>query len=276
MRRRLLAPTLSLVAVLLAALVGALTSLSGAAAVAARAGDDPRGGGRPDEVTLLQMNLCLSGLAGCYPRTAYPAVVDEAVARVHEVDADAVVLNEACSGDAERIAAETGLHLAFSTVIYRGAPLPCRNPEGRGVFGNAVLTAEEPFAVRDEAYAAQAGVEERRLLCSVTAGLTVCGTHLSTRGGAAAQAANDGQCAEMSEVLAAAARVQPTVGAGDVNRQDSCAPAGWWTVTDAAATQAPGIQHAYGDRRLRKVTSEVVPMTRTDHDALVVRFRVHG
>ena len=34
--------------------------------------------------TMLQMNLCLSGVAGCYGRTAYPAVVDEAVATIIE------------------------------------------------------------------------------------------------------------------------------------------------------------------------------------------------
>ena len=28
--------------------------------------------------TLMQMNLCLSGLAGCYGKAAYPAVVEEA------------------------------------------------------------------------------------------------------------------------------------------------------------------------------------------------------
>ena len=32
--------------------------------------------------TLMQMNLCLSGLAGCYGKAAYPAVVEEAVARI--------------------------------------------------------------------------------------------------------------------------------------------------------------------------------------------------
>ena len=31
--------------------------------------------------TLMQMNLCLSGLAGCYAKVEYPAVLDEAVAR---------------------------------------------------------------------------------------------------------------------------------------------------------------------------------------------------
>ena len=49
--------------------------------------------------TLMQMNLCLSGLAGCYRKAAYPAVVEEAVARIREADPDAVTFNEACRSD---------------------------------------------------------------------------------------------------------------------------------------------------------------------------------
>jgi hypothetical protein len=32
--------------------------------------------------TLMQMNLCLSGLAGCYGKVDYPAGMKEAVARI--------------------------------------------------------------------------------------------------------------------------------------------------------------------------------------------------
>ena len=44
-------------------------------------------------------------------------------------------------------------------------------------------------------------------------------------------------------------------------------------MTDAAATQAPGIQHAYGN--LAAPTLEIEPTTYTDHDALVVRAGLH-
>ncbi|HET8823029.1 MAG TPA: hypothetical protein VFM57_15910, partial [Thermoleophilaceae bacterium] len=46
--------------------------------------------------TVMQMNLCLSGLAGCYGKAAYPAVVVDAVARIREARPDAVTLNETC------------------------------------------------------------------------------------------------------------------------------------------------------------------------------------
>src|SRR3954451_15819702 len=66
--------------------------------------------------TLMQMNLCLSGFARCYGKVAYPAGVDEAVARIRSERPDAVTLNEACHRDAARIARGTGYHLRFSTV----------------------------------------------------------------------------------------------------------------------------------------------------------------
>src|SRR4051812_47078572 len=90
--------------------------------------------------TLMQMNLCLSGFAGCYRKVAYPAGVEEAVARIRQAHPDAVTLNEACRGDAARIARRTGYHLRFSTVTVGGSPLRCVRPRGRGVFGDAVLT----------------------------------------------------------------------------------------------------------------------------------------
>lgn len=226
--------------------------------------------------TLLQMNLCLSGLAGCYGGTEYPKVVEEAIDQVIDTDPNAVSLNEACSGDVERIAAETGYDMRFATVIYRGQPLPCTRPGGRGVFGNAVLTNETIKTSTDQAFAAQSGVEERRWICATTArSITVCSTHLSTRGSDAARAANDAQCAELRTVLATNDSHRPTIFAGDVNRQDSCAPATMWTLTDADAEQAPGIQHSYGSSEdFLTPVAEIAPATYTDHDFLVARARV--
>ena len=232
----------------------------------ARAGGSDRPG-RGAPYTMLQMNLCLSGVAGCFGRTAYPAVVEEAVATIEDQDAEAVSLNEACSGDAAEIARRTGYDVRFAPVIYRGDELPCVKPEGRGVFGNAVLTKERIVDAQDAAFVAQSGVEERRWICATTARrVTACSSHLSTRGTADAQAANDAQCAELASVLSS---YEGAVAfGGDVNRRDSCAPAGWWTLTDDAASQAPGIQHVYGSDHLGSPSSTVVPATFTDHDFL--------
>ncbi|WP_114560578.1 endonuclease/exonuclease/phosphatase family protein [Desertihabitans aurantiacus] len=222
---------------------------------------------RPGQVTVLQMNLCLSGLAGCFGGTEYPKVVDEAVERLRENRADAATFNEACSGDVAEIGRRAGYHVAFATVIYNGAPLPCRNPEGRGVFGNAVLSKTPITDVDDTAFAVFNGVEERRLICASTARrFDVCTAHLST-GGEAPGSVNAQQCAELTARLED--REQPTVFGGDVNRRASCAPAGWWTETDAEAVQLPGIQHVYGD--LADPRLELEPASYTDHDVMVVR-----
>jgi hypothetical protein len=53
---------------------------------------------------------------------------------------DAVIFNEACSGDVALIARRTGYHVRFPRVIYHGTPLLCVRPGGRGLFGDAVLT----------------------------------------------------------------------------------------------------------------------------------------
>lgn len=238
------------------------------------AADDERHERRGAPYSLLQMNLCLSGYAGCFGGTEYPKVVDEAITRIRDNDVNAVTLNEACSGDVERIAAETGYHSRFATVIYNGAPLPCKTPDGRGVFGNAVLTKEAIRRSHDAPFAVFNGVEERRWLCATTARrVTVCTAHLSTAG-ADAGAVNEAQCAELTGILSDHAARGTTVFAGDVNRRASCAPRGQWTLTDAAAQQAPGIQHVYGTAALARPRLEIEPAMYTDHDVMVVRARL--
>ncbi len=249
----------------------ALTALLTLGAAATAAAQQRESHGR-EGYSLLHMNVCLSGLAGCYGGTEYPAVVDEAIDKIAATQPDAVTLNEACSGDVERIAAETGYDHRFAVVIYNGAPLPCRNPTGRGVFGNAVLT-RAPIVESEEApYAAQLGSEERRWICvTTTEDVRACTSHLSVAGSAAQRATNQAQCEELSEVLASGDRRRPTIFGGDVNRTGSCAPRAFWTERDEEAGQAPGIQHVYGSRPgLVRPRDEVLPMTYSDHDALLV------
>jgi endonuclease/exonuclease/phosphatase family protein len=226
--------------------------------------------------SLLQMNLCLSGFAGCFPGTQYPSIVNEAIELINAHQPNAVTFNEACSGDVAHIATETGYHMRFATVLIRGAPLDCRTPLGRGVFGNAVMTKEEIKESADQAFTAQAGTEERRWICVATARqVNVCTTHLSTTGSVAARAANDGQCLELAAILAQRAEAAPTIAGGDFNRLTSCTDAGMWTLTDAAAAQLPGIQHSYGSTEdFLAPQGEILPATFTDHDFLLVKTRL--
>lgn len=217
--------------------------------------------------TVLQMNLCLSGQADCFPRTAYPSVVDEAAGQVVAADPDAVTLNEACSGDAADIARRTGYRLRFAAVLIRGEPLPCVAPGNRGVFGLAVLTRDDIRASDDRAFARHNGLEERRWLCVTTdRAISVCTAHLGTRESAAAIRANDAECAELGRVLARYDELGTTVFGGDVNRQEPCAPATMWTRADTAATQTAGIQHSYGSATLDEPSTRVAEATHTDHD----------
>jgi endonuclease/exonuclease/phosphatase family metal-dependent hydrolase len=224
--------------------------------------------------TLIQMNLCLSGLAGCYDKAAYPAVVEEAVARIGEAHPDAVTINEACRSDIARIAGRTGYHFRFSRVIYRGERLPCVRPGGRGLFGDAVLTEAAITSTDNQDFEAQAGIERRRWLCVTTrVDVDVCTAHLNTRT-TIEVAGNDAQCVELATLLARRAAARIVIFGGDVNRRRSCAPAGIWTRTDGSAEQAPGLQHVYGSGALRSPSAEVVPATHSDHDILLVRARL--
>ena len=219
----------------------------------------------------MQMNLCLSGLAGCYGKVAYPAVVEEAVADVRAAHPDAVTFNEACRSDVARIARRTGFHLRFSRVLYRGERLRCVRPGGRGLFGDAVLTEAAIKRAESQPFEAQAGIERRGWLCvSTRVDVDVCTAHLNTRTSVEV-AGNDAQCVELASLLARRASTRTVVFAGDVNRRDACAPDGAWIRTDRAADQAPGLQHVYGTGALRSPSAEVVPATHTDHDVLLVR-----
>lgn len=258
--------TLALVAVALPMASAADASTDGTAAAH-----------RPQPYSVLQMNLCLSGIAGCYPGTDYPSVVKEAIGKIDARQPDVATLVETCSGDAAHIAAATGYHLAFGTVIYKGTPLPCVKPETRGVYGITLLTKAPIVSVDDAPYQAQNGNEQRRRVCATTAdGATACVTHLAVRDADPSgpdSLANDGQCAAFGRLLAHYASLgRPVIAAGDMNRQTSCAPAGFWTRRDTASAKTTGLQHAYGTNRwLHRPDAAVLPMTYSDHNALLVR-----
>jgi hypothetical protein len=248
------------------ALVLVLAGCGGSSPTAAAA--QPRAG---TGYTLMQMNLCLSGLAGCYAKVHYPAGVEAAVAEIGKLHPDAVTFNEACGGDVALIARRTGYHLRFSSIIYYGKLLSCIRPGGRGRFGDAVLTRAAITSTAGHPFIAEAGPEQRQWVCADTrVGVDVCTAHLASHEPVEA-AANTPQCAELRGVLARRASAGTVIFGGDVNRLPSCAPRGFWTRTDASAHQDPGSQQVYGTGRLRSPSARVLPATRTDHDVLLVR-----
>jgi hypothetical protein len=220
--------------------------------------------------TLMQMALCLSGIAGCYRKVDYPAGVQEAIVRIREARQEAVTVSEACSGDVAWIARQIGYHLRFSRVIYDGKPLPFVHPGGRGLFGDAVLAKAAIESGEGQAFEAQAGPERRQWLCvSTRVGVYVCTAHLASPE-IVEVAANDPQCTELRGLLARRAADRTVIFGGDANRLFSCAPHGFWTRTDRSAHQNPGSQQVYGSGALGSPSVEVVPATHTDHDFLLV------
>lgn len=227
------------------------------------------------------MNLCLSGLADCYAKVDYPAVLQEAIARIRQAQPNAVTFSEACSGDVALIARRAGYHLRFSAVIYYGKLFACIKPGGRGVFGDAVLTRAPVRSSDSGRFRAQAGPELRQWLCVGTrGGIDVCTAHLASPAPEEV-AANAPQCRELAALLVrrgtagargtagTAGTARAVIFGGDVNRRRSCAPPGFWTLTDRSAHQDPGSQQVYGTGALRSPEARVVRAVHTDHDVLL-------
>ena len=246
-----------------------------AAPVRAPGPGDLRGPEAASTFSLLQMNLCLSGLADCFGATAYPNVVDEAVSRIRAAQPDAVTVNEACREDGTEIAARTAYHVRFVPVHYAGAPLRCLDPGGRGLFGHAVLTRRPIVRSESGIFDAQAELEERRWLCvSIRDGVDVCTAHLEKPDTPATRKPRTRTSVRsLGQVLAR--RVSRfTLFGGDVNRLESCAPPGSWSRTDAAADQSPGVQHVYGSLTTEDPVVQVLPSAFSDHDLMLVSARL--
>ena len=238
--------------------------------------DAPRSRSPESVFTLAQMNLCLSGMAGCFDAAGYPNVIDETVLRIRAAGPDAVTINEACRLDAEEIGRRTGYRVRFVPVRYADALLPCVDPGGRGLFGLAVLTKEPVVSSESDVFRAQADLEERRWLCVSTVDFVdVCTAHLEAPDSPDAAAANEGQCAELGRVLADRATRSLLFG-GDLNRRGSCAPVGAWSRTDAASDRLPGLQHVYGSAAFDDPVAQVVAWPFSDHDLLVVSAQGAG
>lgn len=269
MLRRRASSTVPLLAAVACGLVLSLAGCGGSSGAATAASHSVS-----PTYTLMQMNLCLSGVAGCYAKVKYPAVVNEAVHRIRTARPDAVTFNEACSGDVSLIARRTGYQLRFSAVIYSGKLLPCIKPGGRGLFGDAVLVRDAIKSSENHAFRAQAGPEQRRWLCvSTRVGVDVCTAHLASPE-IEEVAANSPQCGELRTLLARRAASATVIFGGDVNRRPSCAPRGFWTRTDESGHQDPGSQQVYGTAALRSPLAHVVPAVHTDHDVLLVSARL--
>jgi Endonuclease/Exonuclease/phosphatase family len=238
----------------------------------------------PTELTVLQMNLCNSGMAGCYQGGRS---VPEAAAVIAAVRPDAVTLDEICRRDLTVLGAAMRRVFPADSVVWRfqavrgrndvisscvdgdayGIGIVLRRPPGAaGVVGHG---GEYPGqeAQRGERRVWQClGVIDRDYLCT---------THLSAFNRPRALA----QCRYLMTRAIPGTQHRlggylPTVVGGDLNLPDrgtpnvaDCLPPGWRNAGDG------GVQHVLATPDRAVVGTRLVGMHFTDHPALVVTLR---
>lgn len=221
-------------------------------------------------IRVLQMNLCGSGIAGCY--TGRSTATAAAVIRAELPDM--VTLNEVCQDDV------TALERAFDGTAVsafqparngaNGEPYRCRSGQQYGI-GVVVRGPAVPGASpRGGIYPPQDGAdpEQRAWLClAAGAGVTLCTTHLAYTERAVASA----QCRYLFDTVIAGIGA-PVVMGGDLNLGPggspeiaACLPAGSALVDDG------GEQHVVATPDFVVTGSRTIDMGgSTDHPGLLV------
>ncbi len=219
-------------------------------------------------VKVLQLNICHSGLAGCY--TGAEPVMAKAESVISSTRPQVLSVNEACSGDVTRLRAAMGAAQAvFVAARHRdGTAVTCTNGQD---YGNILVVADalagSPAATGR--YTAQDDGNEMRVWACLPAGvLSACTTHLSARSGTVALA----QCRELMSRAVGYAAVAPVVVSGDLNLRyrgnpdaQSCNPSGFYRKGDGS------VQHVFATTNLAFVSGTKIGMSgTTDHPAWLV------
>ena len=233
----------------------------------------------------LQLNLCNSGLAGCYKGGRS---IPEAQGIITSRFPDVVTVNEVCLPDVRdqlapamaRAWAGDWVFWAFMPAwnVQNNAPYQCSN--GRGEYGNGILghVRAEDWAGFDAVggiYTWQdAGTNEwRSWVCAYAIGSYYgCGTHLAAGNSTAAFL----QCEELlsgivPQLWSSGGAYRPTVVGGDFNLKyrgspdiQDCVPPGWYRKGDG------DVQHWFITNDLAFDFSEEIGMSYTDHPAWLV------
>jgi endonuclease/exonuclease/phosphatase family metal-dependent hydrolase len=237
---------------------------------------------QPLQVDVLQMNLCNSGIAGCYTGRSVAAAAEV----IRDRAPDVVALNEICENDVgalrpAMVAAHPGevVVSAFQPAYDRrtASDFRCINGHRYGV--GLVVRAPEPNQ-RHETYGGlypnqdPVDPEERAWLCvNAAASFYACTTHLAYTSDVLALA----QCRHLMGTAIPAAHEAdgylPTVVAGDLNLAAgggspdvlSCLPAGYRAENDG------GVQHVVATIDLTVRSNSLIEMgDATDHPSLLV------
>jgi hypothetical protein len=274
--------------------------VTGSGSVAARAdGGLPSGlgagsaaAGAAGGLTVLQLNLCDSGEASCY---SGGRSVPEAARVITAARPDAVTLDEICRHDLTTLSAALRQAFPGDTVTGQFQAVherddsisTCVNGDQYGIGILVHLPSSGGTSVRGDEYPGQGGNRggERRVweCLYVTGSHYVCATHLSAFDHQRAL----GQCrylmdTAIPDTLTRLGGYHPTVVGGDLNLPDSgtgtgtgtgipsvadCLPAGWRNAGDG------GVQHVLATADHEITATHRLPMTYTDHPALLVTLR---
>ncbi|MFI7672355.1 endonuclease/exonuclease/phosphatase family protein [Actinophytocola sp. NPDC049390] len=218
-------------------------------------------------VKVLQLNICHSGVAGCYTGDA---VMTKAVSVISSTKPQVLSVNEACSGDVERLRAAMGAARVQFAAAQRpdGSAVLCQNGQR---YGNVVMVVDALAGGSGVTgrYTAQDGSNEMRVWACLPAGaLSACTTHLSARSGTTALA----QCKELMARAVGYAAAGPVVVAGDMNLRyggspdvQDCNPSGFYRKGDGS------VQHVFATKTLTFVRGTRIDMAgTTDHPGWLV------
>ncbi|MDX8035356.1 hypothetical protein SK803_34540 [Lentzea sp. BCCO 10_0856] len=292
-RKLTLAVGLALLASLVAPGSSAVAAANGAEYVRAKAVVLPATTGpatpsiAADRFWELQLNLCNSGIAGCYSQGRS---IPEAAGLISQVRPNLVTLNEICANDVpDRLAPALAqawpgdrIYHVFNPAVRRdtGTPVKCNNGQD---YGNAVLgrvsaaSYQGVNAWRGKYTSQDSGNEQRTFACAYAVGdHLACATHLSASSEPEALA----QCRSLlfdvvPSIRSAEGLVGKTIVGGDFNLEydtadpenaQKCVPSGHIRKGDG------DVQHVVFSNDNAFVSTTRYGMTHTDHDGFLVRL----
>jgi hypothetical protein len=219
-------------------------------------------------ITVLQLNICHGGMAGCYRGDTVLAKAAEVIRSSKPL---VLSVNEACSDDIDRLRPAMGSARALFVAARNldGTPTLCRDGDQ---YGNIIMvasrfadTTEETGTYTAQYTAADGHLELRSWACLLAAELSACTTHLSSDNAPTALA----QCQDL--MRRAAGYPRQTIIAGDFNLKDKgspsmrdCDPPGFSRRGDG------GVQYLYASDDLTFDTTTSIDMRgTTDHPGLL-------
>lgn len=202
--------------------------------------------------SVLQINMCNSGYAGCYSGRAQ----SQTIALIKSRAPYAVTLNEACSNDVSAIASQLNYRGQFT----QSGTQKCKNGYA---YGNAVLFKPGVTArsVVRHTYTAQNSTVEKRTLSCATGAFRVCVTHLATSG-----TARTSQAAQMMSIMASYNSGGVAILGGDWNMRYGGSPNAQTYVPSGMYRKGDGaLQHFIASNGFRFSSTRVMSLTWTDH-----------